>query len=57
MICDYVSASSRHLDAAKFLLHHKHCDNAAYISGYVAECALKVIIEIAGRPPFRERRR
>ena len=48
---DYLSAASRHLRDANFLFENKHHDNAAYIAGYVAECALKTIIEIAGRPP------
>jgi hypothetical protein len=48
---DYVSAASRHRRDANFLFENKHHDNAAYIAGYVAECALKAIIEIAGRPP------
>jgi len=51
MLCDYASASRRHLQSAQFLLLHNHYDNAAYLSGYVAECALKAVIEIAGRPP------
>lgn len=48
---DFASAAIRHLRAAKVLLENKHHDDSTYIAGYVAECGLKALIEIAGRPP------
>src|SRR6266511_2976341 len=41
---NYVSAAARHLDDAQVLLNSQRYDNAAYLAGYVAECALKVLL-------------
>ncbi|GGJ11788.1 hypothetical protein GCM10010885_21390 [Alicyclobacillus cellulosilyticus] len=41
----YAQAASRHLQDAKLLLAHGRYDNAVYLSGYVAECCLKAVIE------------
>jgi len=50
---DYASAASRHLHDASLLLAGSRYDSAAYLSGYVAECGLKAVIEVAGqRVPF-----
>ena len=48
---NFASAASRHLQTAKFLFENKHHDDSAYIAGYVVDCAIKAIIEIACRPP------
>lgn len=44
----YASAASRHLEDANILLSAARWDNAAYLAGYVVECGVKAIIEIAG---------
>ncbi|MCY2966357.1 MAG: hypothetical protein NT069_22455 [Planctomycetota bacterium] len=40
----FESAAARHFDDAVFLLHRGRHDNAAYLAGYVAECALKLLV-------------
>lgn len=42
---DFAAASSRHLDDASELLEQGRFDGAVYLCGYVAECALKVLVE------------
>ena len=51
MIEDYASAASRHLRDARYLHEGERWDNAAYLAGYVAECAVKAVINQAGRAP------
>ena len=41
----YLSAASKHLHDAELLLAEDRLDNAAYLSGYVAECAMKGLLE------------
>lgn len=41
---NFASAAARHLDDAQILLGEHRFDNAAYLAGYVAECALKVLL-------------
>ncbi|MBN1205449.1 MAG: HEPN domain-containing protein [Myxococcaceae bacterium] len=45
---DYGSAARRHLHDARTLLAAERLDNAAYLAGYVVECALKRLLEIHG---------
>lgn len=40
----YLSAAKRHLDDADLLLSGSHSDNAAYLSGYIIECAIKGLL-------------
>jgi HEPN domain-containing protein len=40
----YLSAASKHLHDAELLVAAGRPDNAAYLSGYVAECALKGLL-------------
>jgi HEPN domain-containing protein len=42
---DYASAASRHWEDAEILFRAGRFDNAAYLSGYVVECALKILIQ------------
>ncbi len=51
VIEDFASAASRHLRDAKLLLLEGRFDNAGYLVGYVAECGVKALIAMAGRPP------
>ena len=50
----YNAASSKHLHDAELLGGAGRTDNAAYLSGYVAECALKALLwaqhGLAGKP-------
>jgi HEPN domain-containing protein len=50
---NFYSATSRHWDNSAFLSEHGRHQEAAYLAGYAAECALKALIEkggLAGRP-------
>ena len=50
---NFCSAASRHWDNSTFLSNHNRHQEAAYIAGYAAECALKALIEkggLRGRP-------
>lgn len=40
----YLSAASKHLHDAELLLAADRPDNTAYLSGYVAECAMKGLL-------------
>jgi len=49
---DYPDAASKHLADARALLAAARADGAAYLAGYVVECALKTILQVAtGRAP------
>lgn len=50
---DYCSAAGKHLDDAQLLFQNERFDNAAYLSGYVLECALKLLVEHSGGQPRR----
>ncbi len=50
---DYCSAARKHLDDARFLLKNGRIDNAGYLSGYVVECALKLLVQYSGGRPQR----
>ncbi len=45
---DYPEAAGKHLVDASALLGAGRADGAAYLSGYVVECALKSIVSIEG---------
>jgi len=50
---DFISAASRHWDNSAFLSTHDRHQEAAYLAGYAAECALKALVEqggLEGRP-------
>ena len=42
---DYASAAARHWDNAQFLGNAGRWQEAAYLSGYIAECSLKTLLE------------
>jgi len=42
----YAQAATRHLRDAQLLFENRRFDNAVYLAGYVAECALKAMIEL-----------
>ncbi len=44
----YASAAHRHLQDAGRLREQERWDNVGYLSGYVAECGVKAVIELAG---------
>jgi len=44
---DHPEAARKHLEDARVLLARGRADGAAYLSGYVVECALKSIILLA----------
>ena len=49
----FISAASRHWDNSAFLSTHDRHQEAAYLAGYAAECALKALVEqggLQGRP-------
>jgi hypothetical protein len=48
------SASGKHLDDVEFLYETKRFDNAAYLAGYVAECALKTLLISQSLPSTKE---
>ena len=50
---NFANAAARHLDDAMLLLEQHRHDNAAYLSGYVAECSMKVVLEASSMPPKR----
>ncbi|MCH8293532.1 HEPN domain-containing protein [Candidatus Poribacteria bacterium] len=52
---NFCSAASRHWDNSAFLSNHNRHQEAAYLAGYAAECALKALIEEGGLHgrPFR----
>ncbi len=41
----YLSAASKHLHDAELLLAAARPDNSAYLSGYVAECSMKGLLQ------------
>ena len=43
---DYPKAALKHLQDADVLLKGRRFDGAAYLSGYVVECALKTLIKV-----------
>ncbi len=43
---DYPAAALKHLQDAEVLLKSRRFDGAAYLSGYVVECALKALIQV-----------
>jgi hypothetical protein len=50
---NFYSAASRHWDNSAFLSDHNRHQEAAYLAGYAAECALKALVEqggLLGRP-------
>lgn len=49
---DHPEAASKHLADAQALLPALRPDGAAYLAGYVVECALKSIILVAGGAPW-----
>jgi hypothetical protein len=48
MAHDYTSAAHRHLRDVDVLRRQERWDNVGYLSGYVAECGVKAVIEMAG---------
>ncbi len=48
---DYPDAALKHLLDAQMLLGQSRADGAAYLSGYVVECALKSIWQLETRKP------
>jgi len=48
---DYPVAAKRHLLDARKLLSSSRPDGAAYLSGYVVECALKTLIVLEDKTP------
>lgn len=42
---DFAAAARRHLADAAVLLERQRWDGTVYLSGYVAECALKALVE------------
>lgn len=49
---DYPDAAQKHLLDADALLKQGRPDGAAYLSGYVVECALKAVYTLATGQPF-----
>jgi hypothetical protein len=47
---DHPEAAEKHLVDAKALLAAGRYDGAAYLSGYVIECALKTLLQVEGQP-------
>lgn len=53
---DYAEAAEKHLLDAGALLAQQRTDGAAYLSGYVVECALKSLYTLeTGKPLFSHR--
>ena len=51
---DYPDAAGKHLEDSRVLLAGSRHDGAAYLAGYVVECALKTLVQLeAGGPPHR----
>ncbi|MGQ0665195.1 MAG: HEPN domain-containing protein [Pseudomonadota bacterium] len=46
---DHPEAAGKHLADAEALLDASRTDGAAYLSGYVVECALKSLVIVEGR--------
>ena len=44
---DYPAAAGKHLADAELLCGEGHYDGAAYLTGYVAECSLKTLVQVA----------
>jgi len=53
-IATCVSAAGRHLNDTETLHHRARYDNAAYLAGYVAECALKSVLTGPGLPAHQQ---
>lgn len=49
---DHPEAATKHLADAQVLLSAGRADGAAYLAGYVVECALKSIVLVAGGAPW-----
>lgn len=49
---DFYSSAVRHWDNSAFLASHLRWQEAAYLAGYVAECALKELIEQSNMAPL-----
>ena len=43
---DYPDAARKHLEDSKALIEGRRHDGAAYLAGYVVECALKTLIQL-----------
>ena len=43
---NYPKAALKHLEDARVLMQNTRFDGAAYLAGYVVECALKTVIEV-----------
>lgn len=50
---DHPEAAHKHLLDAQTLLDHQRADGAAYLSGYVVECALKSLWQLETGQPRR----
>ena len=48
---NFADAAARHLDDAMLLKSQRRFDNAAYLSGYVVECAMKAVLEASSMTP------
>ena len=53
-IATCISAAGKHLNDTETLHNHARYDNAAYLAGYVAECAVKSILTGPGLPSHQE---
>lgn len=51
MNVDFASSAVRHLADAQILRDKQRWDNAVYLGGYIVECAIKAVIDIAGVRP------
>lgn len=49
---DYPEAAGKHLKDASVLISGARNDGTAYLAGYVVECALKTLIQLASRQPY-----
>ena len=50
---NFADAAARHLDDAMLLKSQQRFDNAAYLSGYVVECAMKAVLTASSLTPQR----
>ena len=50
---NFADAAARHLDDAMLLKSQQRFDNAAYLSGYVVECAMKAVLTTSPLTPQR----
>ena len=50
---NFANAASRHFDDAFLLKSEQRFDNAAFLSGYVAECSMKAIVSASSMAPKR----